>query len=278
MYICPICKKNLTLKNGSFICKKNHTFDISKNGYVNLLTTKGRNPKLAGDNPTMIHSRSSFLDGEYYKPLADKMSEIIKSDCKKRNLSSPIIIDSGCGEGYYTTQFAKYNLDCYFYGVDISKHGVSHAATRIKQNNLSNVFLSVASSFDLPFKSKCCDSVISIFAPVCNDEYARVLKNGGKLFIVAPDSDHLFGLKKVLYDVPYKNKENEYGLSNFTLKNKYRLNYKITLKNNDDINSLFMMTPYYYKTSKEAQDKLKSFDTLETVCDFIIYEYKKPDN
>lgn len=275
MYICPICKKYLTFKKGSFICKNNHSFDISKNGYVNLLTTKGRNPKLAGDNPMMIRSRSSFLDGDYYKPLAVKVSEIINNDNKKRNLSNAVIIDSGCGEGYYTTRFAKINPNSYFYGIDISKHGVSHAASRIKQNNLSNIFLAVASSFDLPFKNKCCDSVISIFAPVCNDEYARVLKNGGKLFIVAPDSDHLFGLKKVLYDVPYKNKENEYGLSNFTLRNKYKLNYNITLQTNEDINSLFMMTPYYYKTSKEAQDKLISYHTLETVCDFIIYEYKK---
>lgn len=275
MYICPVCKNNLTLKNGYFLCKNNHTFDISKNGYVNLLTTKGRNPKLAGDNPEMIRSRSSFLDCEYYKPLAKKVSEIISNDNIKRNITNPTIIDSGCGEGYYTTYFAKENPRSYFYGIDISKHGVTHGASRIKMNNLSNVFLSVASSFDLPFKDKCCDSVISIFAPVCSNEYARVLKDDGKLFIVAPDSDHLFGLKKVLYDVPYKNKENEYGLSNFTLENKYKLNYNITLKSSDDINSLFMMTPYYYKTSKEAQDKLKSFNSLQTVCDFIIYEYKK---
>ncbi len=275
LYICPICKKNLTLKDNSYCCKNRHVFDISRNGYVNLLTTKGRNPKVAGDNAEMIKSRSSFLDGDYYQPLADKVSEIIKKDSEKRNLSNPTIIDSGCGEGYYTSCFAENNPSAYIYGIDISKHGIAHASSRMKAKNMSHVFLAVASSFDLPFSNKCCDSIISIFAPVCNDEYARVLKSGGKLFIVAPDEDHLFGLKKILYDVPYKNKENNYGLTNFILTGKYSLKYNINLKSNDDIESLFMMTPYYYKTSKPAQERLLALSNLETECDFIIYEYKK---
>lgn len=275
MFICPICKKNLILKDNTYKCKSNHCFDISKNGYVNLLTTKGRNPKNAGDNADMIRARNSFLSKDYYRPLADKVSELIKTDCQSRNLSHPVIIDSGCGEGYYTSIMQQNNPSAYFYGIDISKHGIAYAATRMKEVNLSKVFLAVASSFELPFKDNACDTIVSIFAPVTNHEYKRVLRNGGKLFIVAPDQYHLYGLKEILYDEPYTNKENQYGLTDFILEGRYDLKFNISIDNQEDIFNLFMMTPYYYKTSEEAQEKLKKLPSLKTQCDFTIYEYKK---
>ncbi|MFR5118979.1 MAG: hypothetical protein ACLTD2_02990 [Ruminococcus sp.] len=54
------------------------------------------------------------------------------------------------------------------------------------------------------------------FAPVSNDEYARVLKDGGKLVVVSPSPRHLFELKEVLYEKPYENKPNDTDLINLT--------------------------------------------------------------
>lgn len=275
MLICPICKKNLKLNNNSFICKNNHSFDLSKTGYLNLLTSKGRNPSLAGDNAEMVNSRSSFLDKGYYKQLADKVSNILAEDKKIRNLQNPVIIDSGCGEGFYTINFCKRNSNAFVYGIDISKIAVNHAAKRAKSAQVTNVFFSVASSFELPFENNSADAVVSIFAPVCNDEYDRILKKNGRLFIVAPNADHLFGLKEVLYECPYKNKPNEYNLTGFNLIKEHKLNFEIALDSHDDIMNLFMMTPYYYKTSIHDKEKLTSLEKLKTVCDFSIFEFKK---
>lgn len=275
MLLCPVCKKELTLKDSSYVCPSSHCFDISKSGYVNLLTTKGHNPKTAGDNADMIKARSAFLEKDYYKPLSDKVAEIISENINTRKIKSPVIIDSGCGEGYYTANFALKNKNAQINGIDISKHGVEIASKRMKREGIQNLFLAVASSFELPFSDNCADIIISIFAPVCDREYARVLKKDGRLFIVAPDENHLFGLKKVLYEKPYKNKENDYKLTSFSLYGEHRIKFNITLKSREDIHSLFLMTPYYYKTSKDAQEKLVNYDRLETECEFIIYEYKK---
>ncbi|WP_369678558.1 putative RNA methyltransferase, partial [Ruminococcus sp. CAG:57] len=44
MYVCPICKKRLRKLDNVWHCQNGHSFDIARKGYVNLLTTKGRNP------------------------------------------------------------------------------------------------------------------------------------------------------------------------------------------------------------------------------------------
>ena len=36
-----------------------------------------------------------------------------------------------------------------------------------------------------------------------------------------------------------------------------------------------MMTPYYYKTGKTDQDKLKSLEKLEVGLEFFVAEYEK---
>lgn len=273
MYMCPVCRKKLKQKGSSFVCKNNHCFDISSKGYVNLLTTKGRNPKNAGDNHLMVNARSNFLNKDYYLPLAQKVSEIIKNLLK--GFSKPVIVDSGCGEGYYTIQYARCIPNAQFYGIDISKTAVAHCVTSCKEKGITNAEFAVASSFELPFHELTTDLIISTFAPVSNDEYARILKKNGRLVIVSPAPKHLFGLKQVLYDTPYENKPNAYGLNKFIPEKQYDLSFDITLKCSEDIMNLFSMTPYYYKTTEDSVKKLQELQSLETTCDFYIDVYKK---
>lgn len=273
MYICPVCKKKLKKKTSSYLCKNNHCFDISSKGYVNLLTTKGRNPKNAGDNPLMVKARSDFLNKNYYLPLAEKISDIIIEHVK--DIIKPIVIDSGCGEGYYTAFYAQNLNDAQIYGIDISKSAVTHCVAQCKEKEILNTQFAVASSFELPFREQTADLVVSTFAPVSDNEYARVLKKGKYLIIVSPAPKHLFGLKQVLYDTPYENKPNIYGLKKFILEKQYTVNFNIELNCNTDIMNLFTMTPYCYKTSESAVRKLKLLQKLDTPCEFFIDVYRK---
>lgn len=273
MYICPICNKNLKLTKTTYKCKNNHCFDISKNGYVNLLTTKKHNPKNAGDNSEMVKARTEFLDNNYYLPLAKKIGITINSLVK--GIAKPVIIDSGCGEGFYTTIYSKYVTNAEIYGIDISKNAISHCMTRCKNKNVKNAQFAVASSFELPFRELYADLIVSTFAPVSNDEYARVLKKGGKLVVVSPSARHLFQLKAVLYDEPYENKPNVYGLRKFRLVYENQLDFNIDITSNSDIMNLFSMTPYYYKTSEESTAKLLKLNNLTTECGFSIQIYEK---
>ena len=273
MYVCPICKSNLKQLDKVWHCKNGHSFDIAKKGYVNLLTTVKHNPKNAGDNIEMVKARTEFLDKNYYQPLANKTADIMSELVK--NISRPVIIDSGCGEGFYTEVYAKRISSAHFYGIDISKAAVAHCMTRIHLSNLHNADFAVSSSFELPFRKESADIIVCTFAPVSNDEYARVLKRGGKLVVVSPSQKHLFELKEVLYEKPYLNKPNVYGLNKFDKTDETIFEYKVDLKSNDDIMNLYSMTPYCYKTSIQASEKLEKLNHLELTCGFCIQTYQK---
>ncbi len=37
IFRCPICKQSMSVKDNSLLCLKEHCFDLSKSGYINLL-------------------------------------------------------------------------------------------------------------------------------------------------------------------------------------------------------------------------------------------------
>lgn len=273
MYICPVCGKRLKKNDKSWSCQNRHSFDIARKGYVNLLTTDGKNPSTAGDNADMVRARTAFLDKGYYQPLAEKISEVMAGELA--DIKSPTVIDSGCGEGFYTVCYAKNIPQANFWGIDISKNAVAHCMTRVHVQGIENCEFAVASSFKLPFRDKFADAIVCTFAPVSNDAYASKLKDKGRLIVVSPSPRHLFELKAVVYDEPYENKPNIYGLNKFRLKDEQIYEYKAHLASQEDIFSLFMMTPYYYKTSTEGLARLKALDEIEVTCGFVIQTYEK---
>ena len=252
----------------SWRCPSGHCFDIASKGYVNLLTTAGKNPKNAGDNAAMVNARTDFLDKGYYAPLADRIADMISAR------ASVFAVDSGCGEGFYTARIAEKCPDCFFAGVDISKTAIAHCMTRVHQKKLSNTAFAVGSSYKLPFPDSSADELFCIFAPVANDEYARVLKKDGRLIVVSPTADHLFELKAAVYDEPYKNRPNKYGLDSFVLEDEYSLEYKEEITSQDDIYALFSMTPYFYRTSETGMARLKALDKCDVTIGFLIQSYR----
>lgn len=91
-----------------------------------------------------------------------------------------------------------------------------------------------------------------------------------------PDTDHLFGLKRVLYETPYKNKPESPELDGLELVTTERVRYTLTLSSQDEIQALFMMTPYAYRTPPESRARLAALNELETEVEFVIFVYKKP--
>jgi len=274
LLICPVCGKPLVKNEKSYACNGGHSFDVSSDGYVHLLMSNKMNSKLPGDNKQMINARSAFLQKDYYKPLADRLAEILLKDFAESGNCRPVVVDAGCGEGYYTEKIfdalAQNGLSPAIVGLDISKIGIRLAAKRKKR-----ITFVVASVFDMPVLSGSADCILSLFAPVCAGEFARVLKSKGSVYVVVPAKKHLFQMKAQLYEKPYLNDEQPPELDGFVLEQAAELNYEIDLNSQQDIAALFMMTPYYYKTPKQAAERLAQLNRLETEVGFIICKYKK---
>ena len=272
MFMCPVCKGRLKENKFGYSCKKGHRFDSAAQGYVNLLSAN-HTPKTAGDNPMMIKARTDFLSLGLYRPLAEQVASLIG----KYTLGEedPQVLDCGCGEGYYTNIYAESNPQVHIYGMDLSKSGVRHASSKACEMGLDNVRYAAASCFELPFAVRSAHLIVCTFAPVSNEEYARVLKKGGKLIIVCPSPGHLYELKSVLYNEPYLNKPNNYLLKSFAPVDEIRLEYEAELPSQKAISDLFAMTPYYYRSPKDGTQRLAELDSLNITCGFDILIFRK---
>lgn len=269
-FICPICKTELTKQEKSFVCYNSHNFDISKSGYINLLMSQQSKLKRHGDDKTMVRARRDFLEKGYYDILRTAIAQTIMKYFKKNYT----LLDAGCGECFYTLYInnvlSKNNLSPNILSVDISK-----AALDSGKNCKDKFLRAVASVFDLPLSDSSCDMVLSIFAPLADKEFLRILKPNGVFIHITPLENHLFSLKSAVYEKPYKNDTPISEISGFSLKDRIEIKDKIHLENNNDINNLFMMTPYYYKTSENNFKKLSSLNSLDTEIEFCISVYYK---
>lgn len=270
--MCPVCKNPLLQDGKRYICKNNHSFDISKKGYVNLLMSNASKEKRHGDDKAMISARTDFLERGFYSPLSKAVSEMASEEFE--NKISPTVFECGCGECYYLSNLGKAlaekNISPVLYGMDISKEALPFGKKRDPQ-----IKLFAASAFKLPLLNESVDIAISIFAPMDIDEMSRVLKKGGLLIKVIPKEEHLIELKRVLYDNVYLNRPVVESCESLEILSNETLEYKFTLKNGEEIESLFKMTPYYYKTSATAQQKLLSMEKLEITASFGLIKYKK---
>ena len=62
----------------------------------------------------------------------------------------------------------------------------------------------------------------------------------------------------------------------FRLLRTQTLRKTITLSSNEDVQALFLMTPYYYKTGAEDQQKLAAVPSLRVTTEFLIAVCQKP--
>ena len=269
--VCPKCKADIELGNQerSLICSatsgKRHCFDISADGYVNFALSDAG----SGDSKDAVRARTAFLDSGAYEKISDELTALVL----KHAPSGSLLVDAGCGEGYYSARIAEQGVAVF--GVDISKNAISHAAKRAKRGALKNAFFAVASVFDIPVADASVGAIVNVFAPCAEAEYARILQKGGVLIVAHAGAEHLMGLKRAIYDNVYENDVRADLPDGLELVEEKRLKYDISLTSNELIAALFSMTPYYWRTSQSDKEKLKALDTLDTEIDIIFSVYRK---
>ena len=249
------------------VCPSGHRFDRSRYGYYNLLLSSSGG--VHGDNAEMVEARRAFLHRGFYEPLAKAMTEAVLAFAGE----GTVLLDAGCGEGYYTELVSRELLRLPRTRVaafDISKDAARRAARLIPTADVA-----VAGSYHMPIADESIDVIMNTFSPLAASEMHRVLRTGGGFIMAIPGEEHLFGLKSAIYDTPYKNKVEDTALEGFTLVAERELRYALDLDTGEDIRSLFMMTPYAYRTSAAGRERVLSLSELHTEAHFIILSYRK---
>ena len=274
---CPVCNLSLKKCEKQYVCLNNHSYDIASKGHINLLLANQKKTKDPGDSKEMMEGRRDFLNKGYYHTFSEALNEIIISNISGSNVN---ILDAGCGEGYFLSRLKEAiyrkesnyieNKEFSFFGVDISKAAVTYAAKRDKKINFI-----VGSNFNLPIMPNSIDIIIRNFAPSDEAELKRVLKDNGKLVVVTPGIQHLYGLKEILYVNARKHEEKEITFEGFKLIDHTEVKYNIHVEDAEDVKSLITMTPYYWTFDNSMREKAKDTSKLSTELDFNISVYEK---
>lgn len=268
---CPHCQTELRRDDTALKCTNGHTFDMAREGYVNLLLQKR-----AGDAKEMLRARRNFLEGGFYAPLADAVNELVRAHLP--DTSGPLhILDVGCGEGYYLDRLRNAlapRQDGYYTGMDVSKEAIRMAAKRYRQ-----LLFAVADVKQrLVLADQAIHAILNIFAPRNASEFARVAVAGGILIVVIPGPEHLLRLRSTLgllgMEEQKQQRVEEQFADHFELVKSCAIAYSMHL-NREAIEQVVMMTPNYWHLTDEIRQAMREMEEVETEAEFIVMVFRR---
>ena len=261
---CPICNQQLKPVDRQYLCPDRHSFDIARQGYVNLLTVQQKHSLNPGDTREQVLSRREFLEAGHYAPIA----RMLIDTAKELGISGQIL-DVGCGEGYYSAQLAD-ALESPLTGLDISKEAVRCAAAKYKGKQWL-----CATAAHIPVEDGSVDLMTSLFALTLPQEFARVLKAGGYYFQVLAAEDHLLTLKGIIYDqLNFKEKNTVPELPGFALVKSVPIRFTFTVEG-QQIQNLFSMTPHVFRIGKAGAERLAKTEVLTDTASCVLNVYRR---
>ena len=264
--VCPLCGAPLAADGKQCVCPQKHSFDFARQGYLHLLPVQQKHSLHPGDTKEMLMARRRFLDKGYYEPIGQQVADVI---CRYAPSKAPVIADIGCGEGYYTAMLRqRCHASCI--GIDIAKDGVRMACSRDK-----SILWLVATASSLPLQSASLQAVTAMFSLFQPEEYARVLQQNGIVAEVTVGSRHLTELKEIIYDTVFPQEKHPAPCGEaFRELQCQEQEYHISLLN-QDLQSLLMMTPHFWRIRQERREELMQTTALELTVHYYLRVLQK---
>lgn len=174
---CPVCGEGLDRQGGTLRCPSGHSFDVARQGYVNLLA--GDAPAGLGDTASMVAARAGFLALGHYASVTAALVEAVGPARR--------VLDAGAGPAHHLAGVVEADPGRRGLALDASKHAARRAARA--HPRVEAVVADVWRG--LPVRAGSVDAVLDVFAPRHGAEFARVLAPGGALVVVTPTPRHL---------------------------------------------------------------------------------------
>lgn len=262
--ICPLCRHALERGPKVWRCDKGHSFDVAREGYVNLLPVQHKNSRDPGDDPQMVMARREFLQAGHYQPLREAVLKLLAP------LQAQSVLDIGCGEGYYTDVFTQ--VESEVIGLDIARPAIRLAAKRYPE-----ITWLVGSGALLPLANASVDVVSNMFTQLHIYEMQRVLKLDGHVLVVTPAPDHLWSIREQLFDEVRAHDPDKFltGFEAlFELQSQQQVRFPLSL-NQQGLQQLLQMTPYAWKARRERRQSLEVRESFNTEAAFSMMLFSR---
>lgn len=272
IFACPVCDEPLARVGSALRCGQGHAYDVAREGYVNLLSPAHRHAKDPGYSREMIAARRDFFAAGPYQPLADDLARLMLRHLP--DAAAPVVLDAGCGEGYYLRRLAAVADDTALgrAGFDLSKHGIRNAARQDPAGAYA-----VAAIHHPPVMAGSVDLLLSHFSPVSAAAFARLVRPGGVVLVGGPGPRHLAGLKSLVYADPAEHAATDPlgGQPDFVPIGAHRIAHPLAIRGPGQVGLLLRMTPYYWSAGPDTQARLDALDALDTEVDVVVNAYRR---
>jgi 23S rRNA (guanine745-N1)-methyltransferase len=290
--LCPHCRASLAKqapRSSSLTCANHHSFDVAREGFVNLLPGEGSRGFM-GDSLEMLQARRRFLGAGHYAPLtallAGKVASLLGSNAAARScFGSLCVLEVGCGEGHHLAgvrdhlvglrdHLKSLGAPLSFWGMDLSRDGV-----RLATRHGEDLQLFVADlKAGLPMVSGSVSLLLDIFAPRNPEEFARLVAPGGSLLVVIPAPDHLQEGREPLGLIGIQEEKQaavaEQMGNAFSPVSTESLRIPLKLQGSD-LADLVAMTPNHHHADAEQVARIGEQGGMALTASFILLEYRR---
>ena len=274
---CPIDGECLIRDDRQLRCANGHSFDLARQGYVNLLPVQHKRSRHPGDSKAMVAARQRFLDSGVYGPVAALLADILRTSIA--DIEQPTCLDAGCGEGYYldyaraTLQANNSASDLRCVGLDISKEAIVAAAKRNKQ-----ISWVVGTNRQPPLLPASVDIIVCVFGFHSFQGFNKILPVGGKLVLVEPGPDHLQELRQVTYSELKKTelpRLDDAFAAGFKQLDEQALRFNTPTLSNAVLQDLLLMTPHFFRASQEGREAAARLSDVSLTVDMVFRSLEK---
>ena len=261
LFRCPLCTAEMEMvEHSRLVCSANHSFDLSKSGYVNLAPQA----HVTKYDKSLFEARTTVMNSGFFDPILEVITRIIHEG----NKEAPVILDAGCGEGSHLAAIvSRLAGKASGVGIDLAKEGIAAAA---KEH--PGAVWSVADLANCPFQDEKFDVILNILSPANYAEFTRLLKKGGLCVKAVPEASYLKELRAIFYEENVQKEDNDpvgRFAEHFDAVRTERVTYTFPLAENL-LAPLIRMTPLTWGASEEKVRKALQLGLPEITIDFTV--------
>lgn len=276
---CPIDGLALEVNGQDLVCARKHNYNVSRYGYVNLLPVGLKPSKDPGDSRGMVEARRAVLDNGVFKPLAHALADVVCSQARSIESTSPLLVDAGCGEGYYTDALQtalSQHLDLAEFavlGVDISKWAITAAARRY-----TGAAWAVGNNKRLPVLEHSTNIITSLFGFSTWQPWAELQAAGQIVVTASAGPQHLIELRELVYErvrIHSAADDAEAKAAGYQRTGESRIEFIHSIGEPDLASKVLMMTPHGHRVAATTRTSLDTSAISTLTMDVLIRVYQR---